>query len=207
MSVTLAAMPTSYDTNRNQVIHESNARLIRENDGQVFEYKDLPRTAQLAIAQYMAIDGEAWEVEPHLDRIFHSPWMGSSPKNIDYKRRETRIKKTLEKYLHWYIEQYGHERYGLVYIPTQQLIGAVTETCRQDDPAFEFQDCIKYRSKSEEKHNFCEWASILSCFPDETLQDGWTRFFNGVRAGKEKIECVWYPGDRKEDTEVAYAND
>ena len=39
--------------------HKRNVALIRKNNGQIMKYRDLPVESQLALVQYMAIDGEA----------------------------------------------------------------------------------------------------------------------------------------------------
>lgn len=53
--------PGHYDTNRKFHYHRRNQNLIRRNNGKILQYKDLPRECQLALAQYMSIDGEAWD--------------------------------------------------------------------------------------------------------------------------------------------------
>ena len=75
MSVPTRKMPAFCQDGRRHVNRRA-AKLIRQHAGEIRKYEDLPQEAQLALAHYMAIDGEAWELAPGLENL---KWDGDAP--------------------------------------------------------------------------------------------------------------------------------
>ena len=82
--------------------------LIRQYGGTPVRYADLPRPAQLAIAHYMAIDGEAWPLPE---------WTA----DLSVKQLKTRLPELLP-----YLKtRYGDKPFGFVQIPMTALAAAI----------------------------------------------------------------------------------
>lgn len=119
-------------------LSERNRALVSKYGGRIMQFQDLPVPAQLAIAYYMAMDGEAW------------PWSGES-------------KPTLKDHLPYFRKQWGHVRFGIVELPMQALVSEITKDA--DVAGFEsFEKYHKwYVSAPMPKHKHTErWPVILS---------------------------------------------
>ena len=152
-------------------------RLAKTFGGKIMAYKDLPIPAQLAIAHYMAIDGEAWT----LPEIVTRDW------SVRKLRRE------LPGFLPYFRAQYGKTKFGYVRIPTAALIEEIKRDAAykeagepelfRDEPGFKIP---KHPSTSR-------WPVILSDINDETLQDGWHRLGAYYRQRARVVPAVYYP--------------
>lgn len=190
MSLPINKMPAYFDQSGKQRINRRAAKLIRQYGGRIVKYRDLPQEAQLALAQYMAVDGEAWEVAPGLDEAMRAYW----PKR-DVKSWES----VLRKFLPFYIDQYGGFDFGYIdAVPVKALIeSAMTDRELQQD----WQGWQEYhrwymREAGGPKHNAPgkkPWPVVLSSFDDETLEDGWTRFHQYAERGLKTCPAVWFP--------------
>ena len=151
-----------------------NKVLIKKYGGQVMPFQSLPIPAQLAIAHYMAIDGEAWEVPAGYR---HNP-------------------KNFKDLLPWFRGKYGAKKYGYVEIPTEELTAAVMK----DEMSYQFPDFdsyhrwyIKLPGGIQNHPKKDRWPVVLSGQDDETLQDGWHRLHTYYRQGADVIPAVYYP--------------
>jgi hypothetical protein len=167
---------------RREVRHVSrrNQRLIREFGGEVMPYRDLPRPAQLAMAWYMAVDGEAWELPPE-----YPPYVTGL--------RE--IKKNFSGMLSWFVKTYGKRKFGYVEIPADVLIESIMEDPEIKEQFKGFEDYHRWYVRQghmpdHESRN--RWPVILSHDDEETLQDGWHRFHEYVRQGARVIPALYY---------------
>ena len=159
------------------------------DQGKVYKFKDLPEEAQLALAHYAGVDGEAWDLEPF--GVFE----GMSYRPLDVQRNGNIIVANLKKAMPKIVEEKGEGEYGLTTMPTKQLIEAFLEIDSDvtDFDAYHrcYQDaCKKTGRGGGEKPT---WPVILSEFEDELLQDGWHRFHQYIENGTEEIACLWYP--------------
>lgn len=166
---------------------------IKEFKPKTVAFKDLPRSHQLAIIHYMAVDGEAWSLEGALRNanidLHYERW--------HYSRWQRQVKILLGKSLPVYIKKHGRRKFGVVDIPTA-VLGEMT---LKSNPV-----CKEYGWKSlEEIHKwYCRnfdipkhsnknrWPCIISSFDDEVLQDGHHRFHRYIQQGAKKIPCVFY---------------
>lgn len=159
------------------MVSKRNRVLIRRHGGKVMPFRKLPPAAQLAIAHYMAINGDAWDL----------PW---EPARMPVRTEEIR------RMMPFFLEEYGDEPFGLVNIPTQALVEAVSQ---DDFFAGEWASFEEYHAwyvshggvPHHPKTN--RWPVILSSFEDETLQDGWHRFHSYYEQGARTIPAVYYP--------------
>ena len=186
-----------------------NRRFIKKYNPKVLPFKKLPRTHQLAIAYYMAIDGEAWELlgvlgERHSE---YRPSDRSYGKNVqklqdDFEKYRKALKKLLGQSLHHYIKKYGDKKFGMVDIPTKDLIQEIMKRNRDIKEDWEtFEEYKKwylssfgkgYVGKHISRNRSYRWPSIISGFDDEVLEDGWTRFHCYVARGDKTIPCIFY---------------
>jgi len=168
--------------------HPRNSKIIDANKGKVLKFKELPKPAQCALVQYMAIDGEAWELEPNIEDFLDDFWATHNNQNTrHYDECCAKTKDILEKNIQFYIDEYGNEKFGYVEVPTNQLVESVkTDQDYVDECYGDFPD-------SYTSHNLTDWPSILSGFHHETFEDGWNRFFNAVKINKKIHPCVWFP--------------
>lgn len=143
-------------------------------------FRNLPRPAQLAMAFYMAVDGEAWPLPP---------------KYVPYEVSFRTIKRDFPSMLPWFVKEYGDRKFGYVEIPTEILIREIMADADIEDQFKEFADYHRWYVKHgpmprHEPRN--RWPVILSSEEDETLQDGWHRFHDYVRQGAEIIPALYY---------------
>ena len=90
MSVPTAKLPGSYDEDRKFHGNRRAARLIRQHGGKVVMYRNLPEEGT-ALAQYMSIDGEAWELAPGLEDAMSDHWCSFPTRpNATARRRRRR---------------------------------------------------------------------------------------------------------------------
>lgn len=157
-----------------------NKALIKKYGGEVMPYQSLPLPAQLAVAHYMAIDGEAWKFPEGTEN-----WSVA------------KVKKELPGLLPYFRGKYGKKRFGYVEIPTEAL---VAEVMKDEEAGARFPDFDQYHEwyirmpggiPNHPKKN--RWPVILSSFEEETLQDGWHRLHTYYSQGADVIPAVYYP--------------
>jgi hypothetical protein len=197
--VSTQKMPGQYVDDRPRV-HRRNAVLIRAHGGRVLKFRDLPRTAQLALVQYMALDGEAWELAPSLDS-------GTE----EFRRRHDRGRdgltetttraweKTLAKFLPFYVGKYEGFDFGhLKAVPMSALIANVMQDGddMREDWGGDWKKYHEWYKGHGYKHQAIgddPWPVVLGGFHDETLEDGWNRFHLYYDQGRTHIPAVWFP--------------
>jgi len=145
-------------------------------------YKNLPRSHQLAIAHYMAIDGEAWEVEYEFEG-------GGS----GY------IKDQLKKALPLFIKKYGRCRFGIDEVSPVLLIEKIMklEHIQKDFGSFnEYHKWYKKNCTIPRHNKINRWPCVMDSTTDliynGVLEDGWHRFHRYIEAGHKTIPCVFY---------------
>lgn len=176
-------------------IGKINKKFANKFNPEIVSYNKLPRPHQLAIAHYMAIDGEAWELSEELETyIFTHSFISKKRINNDKCRKNTSI--FLSKCIDFYIDKYGNEKFGKVNIPTKTLAKEIFE--RHFDISKDYksiEDYVKsydlYRDTPYHKSNN-RWPVILSEFDDEVLEDGWHRFHCYYRRKDKSIPCVFF---------------
>lgn len=167
---------------------------LREG-GEILTFEELPLEAQMALAHYMSLDGEAWELPPDfemaLEKILRRYSFGS-PKSRPL------IVAALRDAIPDYIAEYGDFEIGYhPCIPTEKLVDAVM-TQVDEDPTIEPIDWEQHWQEPPkaniERHDLTKplWPVILSGFPDEALQDGWKRFGYYVWMGVPCIPALFY---------------
>lgn len=172
-----------------------NTNLAKKHGGKSMLFKDLPVEAQRAIIHYMAVDGEAWEVHDILGAAFEKCWKvrGKHPEKEDAIIKQAWRSKSLMRF---YIEKYGHLKFGYVHIPSSILM---YETLRRDyelkkqfSAWKDYHDWYKSFGDMPRHTNKNLWPCILSGFNNEVLEDGHHRFHRYVELGVKKIPCVYY---------------
>ena len=199
MKLTPNQLPCSYDQNHKKILHKVNSRLIRNNNGKIYQFKNLPIEAQLALAHYMGIDGEAWDFAEwgvYEDGLrerdvgltqtqFHELW----------EHNAKQLVQNLAKALPQIVERYGKLEYGLVNIPTQQLKDAWLEI--NDDAVKDYKTFDAYHQWYQGGNNHYvktpTWPVILGSFHFELLEDGWHRFHGYIANNAYEIPALWYP--------------
>ena len=153
---------------------------IKENK---VAYKNLPKSHQLAIAHYMAIDGEAWKVDYEFEG-------GITKKGS--------IKSQLTKTLPLFVKKYGRCRFGISEIPSEVLAEKIMN---MEDIKKEFKSFMDYHKWYKKggipRHNNSNrWPCIIDSTTDpiynEVLEDGWHRFHRYIEAGHKTIPCISY---------------
>lgn len=156
--------------------------MIRRFGGRVMPFRELPAPARLAIAHYMAVDGEAWELPPE-----YAP----------YEVSVRKIRRDFRSMLRWFTEEYGAKRFGYVEIPMDVLAETVMQDEEMQQSSFrDFDDYHRWfvsQGHMPDHPRTARWPVILSTFPDETLQDGWHRLHDYYRQGAKTIPAVYYP--------------
>lgn len=158
--------------------HPRLGKLIK--DKPVVEFKNLPVDFQRAIIHYMAVDGAAWAVDEWED------WRWGEGK--PHPEFRAMVLADIEKFRHRFIESWGGILFGCCMMTPKSLIESVN-----GDGEF-----VKYGRKytvtgspDTSEYDFPTWPVILSSLPDETLQDGWTRFKNYCQRNW-LVPVTWY---------------
>lgn len=162
--------------------------------GKVLAFRDLPEAAQLALVQYMAINGEAWELAPELEPDYKPRWRKDREPWASYLRRT----------LPFYAERYGDYRIG--YIPcihVEELKAAVMASHQLPQEFTTWKEYHAWYTSSITMPTYrvirkSMWPVILSSYNDEALQDGWRRFHQYIRRGVKSIPGLFYV-DNKTD--------
>ena len=174
------------------MIQRSNLRvkkLIRQYGGWIMPYRELSREAQLAMAHYMAIAGEAWKPSPDFDRwnAIHFP----------YDATKASHQKHFQADRPYYVQRYGNRRFGFVVIPMVDLGKSIEKDQDCKDECLDFDhyhhwyvDTLHNPLPRHKKTNL--WPIILSDFAFETLQDGWHRLHAYYRRGIKQVPCLFY---------------
>ena len=166
--------------------------LIRRFNGKVMPFANLPQPAQLSIAHYMALDGEAWEPSDRFDeRALRAPGNAGRKRDLHFKRN-------LIADLPHFVETYGKERFGLVQIPMSALTEAIwldSKEIREDFKSFAEYHKWYVNAGHMPQHGNSRWPVILSDFQSEesTLQDGWHRFHDYYRNNVKIVPAVYFP--------------
>ncbi len=171
-----------------------------EQGFEIIPFRDLPASHQLAMAWYMAIDGEAW-----IDIIDYDKLDRDHGNITDEGARRKAYATELENYMPAFIAQYGDVEFGIALWPVNSLIKSIA-----GDEGFErFQGDIgalradyetpiqQYFRTSYPAEN--RWPVIMSSFDDETLQDGWHRFHIYVSLQHSDIPVIFYPQEWHRD--------
>ena len=168
--------------------------LFKKYNGKILPYSKLPRPHQLAMAWYMAVDGEAWKWpnDKYEDHKYNTndKYRYSQKGQQEY---EAYLKNVLRFHLHqWFVKKYGNKRFGVVEIPTDVLLKAIYESLPNDKPNIEafYKDYENGSAVNHPKSN--RWPVILD-YNNEVIQDGYTRFRHYTNRGDRTIPCLIYP--------------
>jgi hypothetical protein len=145
-------------------------------------YKNLPRSHKLAIAHYMAIDGEAWKVEYEFEG-------GGS----GY------IKSQLKKVLPLFVKKYGSCKFGVDEVPADVLVEKIMKLEHIQKDFKSFMDYHKWYKKNctiPRHKNSNRWPCIMDSTTDPiyngVLEDGWHRFHRYIESEHKTIPCISY---------------
>ena len=178
-------------------INRTAAGLVRQHEGRVLPYRDLPIQVRHAIAHYMAIDREIWDYPPRLDE--------PQTTNVSWLMRFKLSQR-------FFIRRYGNLRFGYVEVPTEQLLKADHQYQRRQrhNPLFKdsppFEEIHQRYLDVREAFEFVKftWPVILNGFEDDDdwglLCHGWDLLHQYVARSFQAVPCVWYPRYMQEKT-------
>ena len=181
--------------------------LIRDHCGVVMPFSQLPAAAQLAMAYYMSVNGEAWELQAEVEEAYFNCSQQWQARSIEAESMgETAIgehdaiyrpaKVAFTAALPFFVENYGGREFGLVTVPIAALIAAHLQLHREDDDFpgdFDAYHAWFLNHCGTEDHGDSVWPVILDSTGDALLQDGWHRFHSYVERKLEQIPCLYYP--------------
>ena len=153
------------------------SNMILRNNGVLSPYRFLSLPAKKALAYYMAIDGEAWE----LPRDYCSVDLPYEKVEEYWARRMAFIVKYCEM-------AYGHIVFGYVEIPMDDILEAWRQTHNENHPALADHVSVPRRKET--------WPVILSGFHDEVLQDGNKRLSDYIMTDVKTVPAIWYPSNQ-----------
>jgi hypothetical protein len=158
-------------------------------------YRELPVAYQMAMAWYMAVNGEAWDDVVDHDAIKFPKGVKTS----DHPLWHQTYKRVVAEHLPQFIEQYGDVEFGVATWPVDDVIRSISgdETFKEDGVDFEGtkswfeQPMENYHATSYPIED--RWPVIMSPFEEETFQDGWHRFHIYVASGHPDIPVIFFP--------------
>lgn len=144
--------------------------MIRRHGGKMMAFAKLPLEGQLAMAHYMAIDGEAWEIPG------------------DWNNRDI-YPRNLSKMLPYFRREHGNEKFGYVVIPMSDLVASI-----EQDPGVEgdFKNWYTKGTIGVQHSSSKVWPIILEREGPETIQDGSHRFARYYDLGIKNIPALYY---------------
>ena len=188
-------LPASYDApGGNLVVDPLVENLIRSYGGRMFLYRNLPAEAQMALAQYMAVDGEAWERSPALE--------AEIGRRAGLKVQDDALTAAWERAclesLPFYVERYGDWDFGYVELPKDALVQVVMAGNADlvndyDGDWFSYHAWYDGNGYKHTANGEKLWPVVLSSFTGEILEDGWNRFHQYVKRNLPVIPAVWFP--------------
>lgn len=158
-------------------------------------YRDLPVPFQMAMAWYMAVNGEAWD-----DIIDHDDVeMPDGVETSDDPRWHEIYRQVVSDHLPKFVNHYGGMEFGVATWATEALIVSISgdETFKED--GVDLDGTRKWFQKPVENYHATSypeqgrWPVIMSSFEDETFQDGWHRFHVYVANGHTDIPVIFFP--------------
>lgn len=144
----------------------------------VLQFRNLPLSHQLAIAWYMAIDGQAWDY--FIDE------------NISEAEE---VKAALVVAMPNYVREYGETLWGTADLPVDRVKTAVMADEEISSSFHSWDDYAVWYGDVPEHGPANRWPVLLSSSDYETLQDGWHRLHSYIRAGHTDIPAVFYPSN------------
>ena len=155
---------------------------IIAHGGRVMPYAKLSKPAQLAMAFYMSIDGEAWPA-PKVLQNFPGP------------ARTPEFQAAFRRQRCHYVRRHGHETFGYVELPRKKAIDLVWYCRDEEESHGSFAEYHKwYQGFNEYEHSAKDpWPSIIDTSGVSFLQDGWHRFHRYVAMELEKLPFLYYP--------------
>jgi hypothetical protein len=174
------------------------AAMIDAYDGQLVRYADLPHEAQLAMAQYMAIDGEAWQAPEAVYEAFGKAFKYSHTSK-KWREIQAAAHQMFIDSLPLMVQKYGSIEFGYIAaLPMKVLIESVMKDAdmKKDYAGLEgWKQYHDWYMGTGTKHEAPSdlWPVILSSFDDETLQDGWTRFHQYAERHLLTCPALFYP--------------
>jgi len=203
-------------------MHEKHDELIGD-DYQILPFRDLPKPYQMAIAWYMAANGEAWtdvdylgDAEPPprpYETMPHAEWEKLSRDeqsrlaNEWHRSWDATVKERIEAALPEFCEHYGDVPFGVASIPTEAAKASVMQG---EDVVSDWDgDWDRYHawyighSDMPDHGRTDRWPCVMSSYETETFQDGWHRFHSYCRAGDADIPVVFYPAQRHLDAKLS----
>jgi hypothetical protein len=162
--------------------------LIERHGGRVLPFRALPLAHQMAIAQYCSIAGVSWNAPLEL-------WSWISR----HKGKRAPLAEELARHMHYYVQEHGEQRFGVVDLPTAELLPRIMEGYQ----------LAPFRGEWSAYH---AWYTSFGSTPDhdvtrplwpvwlaidhrdrEALEDGWHRLHDYVRKGLQLIPGVYTP--------------
>lgn len=142
--------------------------------------RDLPIDYQDALIHYMSVDGAGWAVADDW-----KDWRWGEGTRPELR---SEVIADIAKFRPRFIEAYGDQEFGFGSLPFNTLID-----CVNGDSVF-LKENRKYtvgdRSRTLD-YSIPTWPVILSDFHDETLQDGWNRFYEYC-VRKMDVPVTWF---------------
>jgi hypothetical protein len=171
--------------------------LIERHGGRIQPFRALLPAQQMAIAQYCSIAGVSWNAPLEL-------WNWISR----HRGKRTPLAEELPKHMPCYLEQHGEQLFGVVDIPTAELLPRIMEGYQ----LAEFHgDWAAYHAwytsfGSTPDHDMTKplwpvWFAI-DHRDNEALEDGWHRLHDYVRKGMQVIPGVYTPFGHEEPGEA-----
>lgn len=150
--------------------------------GKVVKFRDLGELAQLAMIQYMAVDGEAWPLGKHMSRV---------KSRFD---RDRAWKRAIKLDLEEFVKNFGDEEFGYAEIPMEKCKEWIMMCDEIKGDHKDFEEYHKWYGEVE-RHRRVR-PCILNCEEDfftwGLFQDGWHRFHRYVEMGLDKVPVLYY---------------
>ena len=162
--------------------------------GKVMAFKDLPMGAKMAMAWYMAVDGEAWALPKNWTRGGNGEWS---------EKLQEHAKKQLAKNMDYFDKEYGKKKFGLAMVPREEVEAIMFKGLQwraksEGAPSYtSFSAWLKAYTEDYSggipNHKTADYPSIFGDFKDDLLlQDGWHRFACYCKKKVKVLPFIYY---------------
>lgn len=160
------------------------------SDYEILSFSQLPVPYQLAMAWYMAVDGEAWHDFVEIPEMVadHPDFMA-----------------TFEALLPRFVESYGNVPFGVTTLSAQQVKDAYMGDAEISADFASFDDYHQWYVSHNDTPVYGQegrWPAILGDDNSEAFQDGHHRLHSYLRAGHADVPLIFYPDRRHMQTLV-----
>lgn len=182
--------------------HENNDVLLASGFS-ISQFRDLPRTHQLALVHYLALDGEAWEWPAAMETEFQN-WI-SENKGITNERQDAALRRIMVDHIDDFVMVHGDMEIGVAVVDmkvVKQHVLSVDPDIGDHGSWDAYHTWYTSGGGVPSYSDSDRWPCVLSGMDNEAFEDGWHRLHSYAAAGHADLPVIFFPDERHFDHEA-----